>query len=39
MTSITGYGGVSQIGGNMFLVESKGTKIMMDFGMNFSEEG
>ena len=39
MTSITGYGGVAQIGGNMFLVESKGTKIMMDFGMNFSEEG
>ncbi len=39
MTSITFHGGVNDIGGNKFLVESKGTKIFMDFGMSFSEEG
>ena len=39
MTSITFHGGVNDIGGNKFLVESNGTKIFMDFGMSFSEEG
>ena len=39
MTSITFYGGVKDIGGNKFLVDDKGTKIFMDFGMSFSEEG
>jgi len=38
MTSITFYGGVKEIGGNKFLVEDKGTKIFMDFGMSFSAE-
>ncbi len=38
MTSITFYGGVKDIGGNKFLVESKGTKIFMDFGMSFGDE-
>ena len=39
MTKITFHGGVNDIGGNKFLVEDKGTKIFMDFGMSFSEEG
>src|SRR3989344_8713745 len=38
MTSITFYGVVKEIGGNKFLVEDKGTKIFMDFGMSFSAE-
>ena len=39
MTSITFYGGVKDIGGNKFLVDDKGTKVFMDFGMSFTEEG
>jgi ribonuclease J len=39
MTDITFHGGVKDIGGNKFLVDSKGTKIFMDFGMSFSQEG
>jgi len=38
MTSITFHGGVKDIGGNKFLVDDKGTKIFMDFGMSFSKE-
>ncbi|CAE6485828.1 MBL fold metallo-hydrolase [Candidatus Nitrosotenuis uzonensis] len=38
MTSLTFYGGVKDIGGNKFLVEDRGTKIFMDFGMSFSAE-
>ena len=38
MTSITFHGGVKDIGGNKFLVEDKGTKIFMDFGMSFRAE-
>ena len=38
MTKITFHGGVKEIGGNKFLVEDKGTKIFMDFGMSFSAE-
>ena len=38
MTNITFHGGVNDIGGNKFLVEDKGTKIFMDFGMSFSAE-
>jgi len=39
MTSLTFYGGIKDIGGNKFLVDDKGTKIFMDFGMSFTEEG
>ena len=39
MTDITFHGGVNDIGGNKFLVESKDTKIFMDFGMSFTQEG
>ena len=38
MTEITFHGGVKEIGGNKFLVEDKGTKIFMDFGLSFSAE-
>ena len=38
MTNITFHGGVKDIGGNKFLVEDKGTKIFMDFGMSFTAE-
>ena len=39
LTSITFHGGINDIGGNKFLVEDKGTKIFMDFGMSFGDEG
>jgi len=39
VTNLTFYGGVKDIGGNKFLVDDKGTKIFMDFGMSFTEEG
>ena len=39
MTSITFHGGVNDIGGNKFLVEDKGTTILIDFGMSFTDEG
>lgn len=32
-TKITFYNGVHEIGGNKFLVEDRGTKIFLDFGM------
>ena len=39
MTDITFHGGVDDIGGNKFLVESRDTKLFMDFGMSFTQEG
>ena len=33
------YGGVNTIGGNKVLLEDMGTKVFLDFGMNFSEYG
>lgn len=33
MTSLTFYGGVNEIGGNKILLEDKGTKVFLDFGM------
>jgi len=39
LTSITFYGGVGEIGGNKILVEDKGTKILLDFGMSFKAKG
>ena len=39
MTKITFHGGVNDIGGNKFLVEDRNTRVLMDFGMSFSEEG
>jgi ribonuclease J len=36
-TSITFYGGVHEIGGNKFLIEDKGTRIFLDFGMQMGK--
>ena len=36
-TNITFYGGVGEIGGNKILVEDKDTRIMLDFGISYSE--
>ncbi|MGB9003816.1 MAG: hypothetical protein WCC52_08430 [Nitrosotalea sp.] len=37
MASLTFYGGVHEIGGNKFLVEDKGTRIFLDFGMQMGK--
>jgi ribonuclease J len=37
MTSLTFYGGVGEIGGNKILLEDRDTRILLDFGMSFSE--
>jgi len=39
MSSITFYGGVNEIGGNQFLIEDKGTKLFLDFGMPMGRVG
>ena len=36
-TQITFYGGIHEIGGNKFLVEDRGTKIFLDFGMQMGK--
>jgi len=36
MVSVTGYGGIDEIGGNKFLVEDKHSKIFLDFGQSFT---
>ena len=36
-TRITFYGGIHEIGGNKFLIEDKGTKIFLDFGMQMGK--
>ena len=37
MTSLTFYGGVDEIGGNKILVEDKGTRVFLDFGMQMGK--
>ncbi|MGH9909951.1 MAG: hypothetical protein ACRD32_04860 [Nitrososphaerales archaeon] len=32
-SKITFYGGIHEIGGNKFLIEDKGTRVFLDFGM------
>lgn len=39
LLKLTFYGGVKEIGGNKILLEDKGTKIFMDFGMSFNKRG
>jgi ribonuclease J len=39
MTNLTFYGGVNEIGGNKILVEDRGTRIFLDFGMSFGLSG
>ena len=36
-TRITFYGGIHVIGGNKFLIEDRGTRIFLDFGMQMSK--
>lgn len=35
-TTLTFYGGVNEIGGNKILLQDRGTRIFLDFGMSFS---
>ncbi len=37
MTSLTFYGGVDEIGGNKILLEDRGTKVFLDFGMQMGK--
>lgn len=37
MTDITFYGGINEIGGNKFLLEDRGTKVFLDFGMQMGK--
>ena len=37
MTDITFYGGIDEIGGNKFLLEDKGTRVFLDFGMQMGK--
>jgi len=37
-TSLTFYGGLNEIGGNKILLEDRGTRIFLDFGMSFAGE-
>lgn len=37
--AITGYGGVNEIGGNKFFVETESSSLVLDFGMSFGAEG
>lgn len=39
MVKLKFYGGVNEIGGNRILVEDKGVKVFLDFGMSFSKYG
>lgn len=36
-STVTFYGGVHEIGGNKFLVEDKGTRVFLDFGMQMGK--
>jgi ribonuclease J len=37
MVRLTFYGGVNEIGGNKILIEDKGTRVILDFGMSYSD--
>jgi len=39
MVSLMFYGGVGEIGGNKILLEDSGTRIFLDFGMSFRQNG
>lgn len=39
MSSITFYGGPRELGGNQILLEDKGIRILLDFGINFNRFG
>ena len=37
--TITGFGGLGEIGGNQFLIETNGSRLWVDFGLNFERRG
>ena len=37
ITNLTFHGGIHEIGGNEFLIEDKGTRIFLDFGMQMGK--
>nr|MDO8089785.1 MBL fold metallo-hydrolase [Candidatus Sigynarchaeota archaeon] len=37
MVELTFYGGVGEVGGNMFLLRDGDTRIFLDFGVNYNE--
>lgn len=37
MTNLTFYGGINEIGGNKILLEDKGTRVFLDFGMQMGK--
>jgi len=39
MSKLTFFGGVNETGGNKILLEDQGTKIFLDFGMSFDQDG
>ncbi|MFQ5980310.1 MAG: MBL fold metallo-hydrolase [Candidatus Heimdallarchaeota archaeon] len=39
MGSITGFGGLGEIGGNQFLIEAGDSRLWVDFGVNFARQG
>ncbi len=39
MAKVTFLGGINEIGGNCFLVEDKGTRLLLDFGMRYPLRG
>lgn len=36
MVEVTFYGGVGEVGGNMFLLRDGDTRVFLDFGMNYA---
>lgn len=38
-TSVTLHGGVGEIGGNKVLLDDKGTRVFLDFGVSFGQKG
>lgn len=39
MTALRFYGGVGEIGGNKILLEDGDTRVFLDFGKSFGQEG
>jgi ribonuclease J len=39
MTTLTFYGGVGEIGGNKILLEDRDTRLWLDFGLSFGQQG
>ncbi len=39
MAKVTFYGGVAEVGGNKILVEDRGSRVLLDFGMSLKDRG